>query len=251
MKNNQELYQKRDVGGCRCRDCTCPTDEQGSGLEEPRVSGCNTEIDDVEMVGEGEGEERQMDAGQGGEERIKDGQDGKGEVEAGQESPDQDAESPDPEALKDEVVSLQQRVEELTQQLVRLHADFDNYRKRSRKNLQEEIVRANEELVGKLLPVLDNLERALAVDSDASAASIREGVQLVYRQFLDILSKEGLEPIAALGETFDPNLHEAVMVETVADPEMENRILEEFQRGYTFRERVLRAAVVKVGKADN
>ena len=250
MKNNQEMHHEQEVSGCCCHDCTCRSEEKGSGAQESGAPGTNTQEEIMDKVRE-EGGENQVEEDQGGEGRVEEEQDENGEVDEGQESEVDYAESLDPEVLKDEVVSLRQRVEELTQQLMRLQADFDNYRKRSRRDLQEGIIRANEELVRQLLPVLDNLERALAVDSDASAASIREGVQLVYRQFLDILSKEGLEPIEALGEDFDPTLHEAVMVETVEDPEMENRILQEFQKGYTFRERVLRAAVVKVGKADN
>ncbi len=250
MKNNQEMHHEQEVSGCCCHDRTCRSEEKESGAQESGAPGTNTQEEIMDKVRE-EGGENQVEEDQGGEGRVEEEQDENGEVDEGQESEVDYAESLDPEVLKDEVVSLRQRVEELTQQLMRLQADFDNYRKRSRRDLQEGIIRANEELVRQLLPVLDNLERALAVDSDASAASIREGVQLVYRQFLDILSKEGLEPIEALGEDFDPTLHEAVMVETVEDPEMENRILQEFQKGYTFRERVLRAAVVKVGKADN
>ncbi|NLY29506.1 MAG: nucleotide exchange factor GrpE [Firmicutes bacterium] len=251
MKNNQEMHQEREVSGCRCHDCTCRSDEKGSRAQEPSAAGNNTQEEIVDMVREGEGGERQAEEGRGGEGQVEKELGEDHGVEEGQEPDTEGAEFLDPEVIKDEVVNLRQRVEELTQQLVRLQADFDNYRKRSRRDLQEGIIRANEELVRELLPVLDNLERAIAVDSEASQASIREGVQLVYRQFLDILAKEGLEPIQALGEDFDPNLHEAVMVETVEDPEMENRILQEFQKGYTFRERVLRAAVVKVGKADN
>jgi molecular chaperone GrpE len=183
--------------------------------------------------------------------QVEEGEAREGQVDQGQEPEGADVGPLDPETLKEEAVRWQERAEELTQQLLRLQADFDNYRKRSRRDLQEGIIRANEELVRQLLPVLDNLERALAADSDASEDSIREGVQLIYRQFMDILSREGLEPIRAVGEDFDPNLHDAVMMEAVEDPEMENQILQEFQKGYTFRERVLRAAVVKVATAGD
>ncbi|NMB11654.1 MAG: nucleotide exchange factor GrpE [Firmicutes bacterium] len=167
------------------------------------------------------------------------------------EEPENGAETPDPEALQAKVLRLEREKEELKQSLIRLQADFDNARRRSRKEEQEVIIRANEELVGRLLPVLDNLDRALAVEGDGSGDSVRDGVELVYRQLLDILGKEGLEPIKAMGEVFDPNIHEAAMVEMVDEPELENRIIQELQKGYSFRERVLRAAVVKVAKVKD
>lgn len=178
------------------------------------------------------------------------------ELEADPETAETEAEargvdSLEPEALWAEIVRLQEREEELSESLLRLRADFDNYRRRNRRELQEGITRANEELIGQLLPVLDNLDRALAVQGDARDNSIRDGLELVYRQFLDILAKEGLEPIKAVGEVFDPNIHNAVMVEHVDDPEMDNKIIQELQKGYSFRERVLRAAVVKVAKASD
>lgn len=247
MKDNQELHQERGVD-CGCGDGSCGTEKQTAGVQEPETSGCSIREEVVDGLREREGKEKQE--GQGGVGRVEQDQSASGQTDGGEEPAGEDAEVLDPQVLKEEVSSLRQQVAELTQQLLRLHADFDNYRKRTRKNMEEEILRANEALVKQLLPVLDNLERALAVDSDASEASVREGVELVYRQFLDILSREGLQPIKAVGEPFDPNLHEAMMVETVEDPELENRVIGEFLKGYTFRERVLRAAMVKVGKAQ-
>jgi molecular chaperone GrpE len=155
------------------------------------------------------------------------------------------------EALQAEIIRLQEREEELNQRLTRLQADFDNFRKRNRKELQEGITRANEELIGQLLPVLDNFDRALAARDNACVDSLRDGLELVHRQFLDILAKEGLQPIKAVGETFDPNIHEAVMVEEVDEPKMDNQIIQQLQKGYSFRERLLRAAVVKVAKVSD
>lgn len=241
MKNNQEPRPEQQVSSCRCRDCSCHNEEKHSGAQEPNASGCDSQGEMSGFVKEEESAARQVEEGEARE----------GQVDQGQEPEGADVGPLDPETLKEEAVRWQERAEELTQQLLRLQADFDNYRKRSRRDLQEGIIRANEELVRQLLPVLDNLERALAADSDASEDSIREGVQLIYRQFMDILSREGLEPIRAVGEDFDPNLHDAVMMEAVEDPEMENQILQEFQKGYTFRERVLRAAVVKVARASD
>jgi molecular chaperone GrpE len=234
MKNHQQSPKERASSNqCSCQDCSCQSKEKETkaptGQEDVSSLGLETN--------------RQTETQPLGEE----GEPG----EAMAEEPENGAETLDPETLQAEVLRLEQEKDELNQKLIRLQADFDNYRRRNRKELQEGIIRANEELIGGLLPVLDNLDRALAVEGDASGDSIRDGVELVYRQFLDILGKEGLEPIKAMGEIFDPNIHEAAMVEMVDEPELENRIIQELQKGYSFHERVLRAAVVKVAKVKD
>lgn len=157
----------------------------------------------------------------------------------------------DLEALSQKLQDLEAQEAELNQRLLRLQADFDNYRRRTRKEIQENIVRANEELIDELLPVIDNFERALVPREGASAESIRTGVELVYRQFLDILGKEGLTPIETVGEPFDPHVHDAALVETTCDPALDNHVVQELQKGYCFGDRVLRAAVVKVAKIED
>ncbi len=97
-----------------------------------------------------------------------------------------------------------------------------------------------------MLPVLDNLDRALAVgDSDDSNAALREGLVMIHKQLTDQLAEEGLQPIDAMDQLFDPNLHDAVATESDADAPA-NTVVEEFQRGYLFRNRVLRHALVRV-----
>ena len=125
----------------------------------------------------------------------------------------------------------------------RARADFENLRKRVEREREEETTRAGMALVRDILPVLDNLERALADQS--VTGPFREGVALIQRQLQDVLARAGLEPIEALGETFDPVFHEAVVTERT--PRFEhNRVLEEIQKGYRYRGRVLRPALVKV-----
>lgn len=140
---------------------------------------------------------------------------------------------------------------ELEQRLLRMRADYDNFRRRSRQEKQENIIRANEELIAELLPVLDNFHRALHAQNDGDGESIRSGVELLYRQFFEILGSKGLEPIKTVGEVFDPHLHDAVGIEETCDPKQDNQIVEELQKGYLFGDRVLRAAVVKVAKIQN
>jgi molecular chaperone GrpE len=133
-----------------------------------------------------------------------------------------------------------------------LRADYDNLRKRIDRERQEFELYANFALVGRLLPVVDNLERALAAaERDGGDAALIEGLVMIHRQLSDQLSSEGLTAIDALGRSFDPNLHDAVLTEpsTEFPP---NTIMEELQKGYVFQDRVLRAAMVKVstGVAD-
>jgi molecular chaperone GrpE len=106
-----------------------------------------------------------------------------------------------------------------------------------------------EELVVNLLPVLDNFERAVeAAQSTPKSDALQEGVALIQRQLQDVLTKAGVEPITALGETFDPNLHEAMMQVEAPDEMEPNTVVEELRRGYRLHERVIRPSLVKVAK---
>lgn len=135
--------------------------------------------------------------------------------------------------------------------LLRKQAEFDNYRKRMERERDESGASAAREVLKRLLPVLDNMERALRT-SEGSTDPLRRGIEMVHQQFLDLLKKEGIRPIDALGSCFDPRLHEAVEVLDVAGFEADV-ILEEMQKGYTWNDRLLRPALVKVssGKAPN
>ncbi|MBI4160919.1 MAG: nucleotide exchange factor GrpE [Acidobacteria bacterium] len=161
------------------------------------------------------------------------------------------AESPPPsapgaEALRAELEALRRERDEIQERLLRKHADLENARKRLEREKEEFLRFAAARLVAGLLPVLDNLERALAVQpGPAAEGGIREGVRLVQQQFLDILISEGLEPFSPAGERFDPDRHEAVLSEERPDRPPEE-VLEVLQQGYRFRGRLLRPARVKV-----
>lgn len=130
-------------------------------------------------------------------------------------------------------------------QLQRSRAEFANYQKRSRAQAETDRAYAVGALATDLLGVLDNFERAMQAASAAGASSIVEGLEMVHRQFLDTLAKHGVEPIDALGQPFDPALHEAIAQRP--DPEHpEGTIVEEFGRGYKLRDRVLRPSRVVV-----
>jgi molecular chaperone GrpE len=133
----------------------------------------------------------------------------------------------------------------LLDRLARAQAEFENARRRAVKEQQDFRDFASVEVIKSLLPVIDSFERALQSKSDA--AEFRSGVELIYKQLQDVLAKLGVRPVAAKGEQFDPHVHEAIeMVETpnAADHE----VLEEWQRGYKFKDRLVRPAMVKVAK---
>ena len=158
----------------------------------------------------------------------------------------------DPETVPSspsEESALRERVAELEGELAAARADFYNYRQRMAKERQQIRRLVTDDTISSLLPVLDNLDRALAVPEDGSAKDVLVGVGMVRRQFLSMLEELGVRVIPTEGAPFDPALHDAVETVPVEDPEQDGRILEELTRGYRTDERVLRASRVTVGKA--
>jgi molecular chaperone GrpE len=128
--------------------------------------------------------------------------------------------------------------------LARLQAEFDNFRKRSVRDQQDFRDYALVEALKSLLPILDSLDRALKT-TGVSVQDFRAGIELIDKQFHDALARLGVEPIPAEGEIFDPNLHQAVqMVDT--DEVADNHVIDELQRGYRIKDRLLRPAMVRV-----
>ena len=145
--------------------------------------------------------------------------------------------------------ALRERIAELEGELATVRADFYNYRQRMAKERQQMRRLVTDDTISALLPVLDNLDRALTVPEDGSAKDVLVGVGMVRRQFLSTLEELGVRIIPTEGASFDPALHDAVETVPVEDPELDGRILEELTRGYRTDERVLRASRVTVGKA--
>jgi len=154
-------------------------------------------------------------------------------------------------SLEEQVNLKDAQIEELMNRLKQLQADFDNYRRRTKKEKEEMVDHATTELIKKLLPVLDNFERAMRVDSDdATSNSFLEGIEMIFKQLKEVLLKEGLKPIEVVGEQFDPSKHEAVM-RVKSEEHEENVIIEEVRKGYTIKDKVIRPAMVKVAcKSD-
>jgi len=147
------------------------------------------------------------------------------------------------DALAAERDRLAEEKNELRDRLLRLQAEFDNFRRRAEREKRELSEYANSESVNSILPILDDFERALKVECNGK--DYARGMEMIYQRLFDALKKLGLEPISAKDQKFDPHVHHAVdMVET--DDVEDNTVLEEYQRGYNFRGRPLRPAMVKV-----
>jgi molecular chaperone GrpE len=149
----------------------------------------------------------------------------------------------------DPLEAAKAEVAKLRDQLLRTAADFDNFRKRSRRELADMEKRAREDLIKDLLPVFDNLERATAhAETATDVKALADGIGLVMRQFIDTLSKIGIERIKAQGEPFDPAFHEAVQqFETTEHPP--GTVMHEVQAGYKQGDKLVRPAIVVVAKA--
>jgi molecular chaperone GrpE len=154
-------------------------------------------------------------------------------------------------ATRAELKRVEAERADLLDQLSRRQADFENYRKRVDRERNETYNRMVGDVVSKLLPVLDNLRRALDTEASQQAGESEEfrhflqGVELIYKQLSDVLESLGLQPVAAVGERFDPHVHEAVITEQREDYEPDT-VIQELVRGYRLGEKLLRPAIVKV-----
>ncbi|AVI41679.1 nucleotide exchange factor GrpE [Bacillus pumilus] len=151
-------------------------------------------------------------------------------------------------AFQEKIDELQQLLDEKENKILRVQADFENYKRRARTEVETVQKYRSQHVVSDLLPALDNFERALGIDPDnEQAKSLLEGMQMVYRQLVEALKNEGVEPIEAVGKEFDPNLHQAVM--QVEDENFDsNIVVEELQKGYKLKDRVIRPSMVKVNQ---
>lgn len=146
-----------------------------------------------------------------------------------------------------ETEKLKAERDALLDRLARLQAEFDNARKRAVREQQDFREYAAADVIRNFLPVLDSFERALKVAGDSNSNDFRNGIDLIYRLLQDALQKSGVQPINAVGQAFDPRMHEAVeMVDTTAVPD--HQVIEELQRGYKYKDRLLRPAMVKVAR---
>jgi molecular chaperone GrpE len=152
------------------------------------------------------------------------------------------------EADESPLAALRREKDALQDRLLRTAAEFDNYRKRVERDRKDQAEAAMADALEDLLPIMDNLERALQAPAGDGADSYRKGVELIHRQMEDLLRKRGVTPIQAVGADFDPRFHQSVMHE-VSSEHREGEVMEELRRGYMLGDRLLRASMVKVAKA--
>lgn len=152
------------------------------------------------------------------------------------------------EELEKALAAAVEKQHEAEERMLRIAAEFENYKKRKARECETIINFAEENLIKELLPAIDNLERAMALESGASQASaLLEGVELTYKGLMSALEKIGLRKIESVGKPFDPNLHNALAMEASTEIPAQSIILE-FEKGYHFKDKLIRAAKVVVSK---
>lgn len=168
------------------------------------------------------------------------------------EAPEADAESADDKEKKsffkkkEKKDKKDEKIDELNDRLIRNMAEFDNFRKRSEKEKAQMFEIGAKDIIEKILPVVDNFERGLnTVTEEEKDSAFVQGIDKIYKQLVQTLETAGVKPIEAVGKEFDPNFHNAVM-HTEDDTVGENIVVEEFQKGYTYRDTVVRHSMVKV-----
>ena len=146
-------------------------------------------------------------------------------------------------SAEEEIDATEQEILDLKNSLSRIQADFINFKNRTQKEKAQSIALANEGLILRLLPVIDDLERAL--DQKNCINDFSEGISMIYKNMIEILKGEGLEEVPSVGEPFDPNFHHAVVMEDNDELES-NHIIETLQKGYVLNDKVIRPSMVKV-----
>jgi molecular chaperone GrpE len=175
--------------------------------------------------------------------------DGRGEAKAEVDLlPADDAAPAGAEAVTDALAELRRERDEYYDLLLRKTAEFENFRKRIERERREMTEQAAAGLIEELLPLVDDLERALQADPTSGADAYRQGVEIIYKQLLELLRKRGVTPIEAVGADFDPHVHQAVDQAVSAD-HREGEVMAELRRGYMLGDRLLRPAMVRVAKS--
>ena len=175
-------------------------------------------------------------------------------VEETEETPQEEAEQPEKELtpeekLQLEVEKLQTEQEEMKDKYLRLSAEFDNYRKRTMKEKAELILNGGEKTITAILPVIDDFERALATMQKATdVEAVKEGVELIYNKFMQILGQNGVKPIETKEQELDTDFHDAIAIIDAPAEELKGKILDCVETGYMLNDKVIRHAKVVVGK---
>jgi len=153
--------------------------------------------------------------------------------------------------LEEKLETEQEKTKEYLNRLKYLQADFENYRKRVEKEVQEAVQRGNEKLVACLIDIMDDLEKAISAgESTENKGALLEGIKMVHKNLDKLLEKEGLERLECVGQAFDPNMHE-VLAEVPTKNHQSGTVVEEARKGFMFKGKVLRPSIVKVACEDS
>jgi len=158
-----------------------------------------------------------------------------------------DYESLSREELIAALIKAQEEADDFKTRSLRVQADFDNFRRRSRQEKEEFAAYANTRIIEELLPVIDTFDMALKTPDDADIKTLLVGVQMVHRQLMTVLENQGVQSIEAFGQPFDPNFHEGIM-QVESDEHPANTVVEELRKGYRLKDRVIRPSMVKVSQ---
>ena len=201
-------------------------------------------VDDVKMTEKDADAAKTAGAEDDGTQAQKENTDAENPKEASQSSESQSADGIDTKK-KDAKDAL---IEELQDKVKRQMAEFDNFRKRTEKEKSSMFEMGASDMIKKLLPIVDNFERSLAIENPSEeVANFLKGYEMIYKQIMTLLENQGVKVIEAEGKEFDPNFHQAVM--TVSDENFKpGMVVEELQKGYMLKDRVLRATLVKVSE---
>lgn len=216
-----------------------------SKKDEQKMQDMQKDIDAAEAEMEGQ-EAEPEDAKDSTDAPEAEAQDAQASTEAPEQEAEADAEEkePDVETLKKKIASLEAEARDREDKMLRLRADFENYRRRSTKEQAELGDTVTQALIKDLLPIIDNFDRAMSAEQKDGDA-FKKGVEMIYTQLGEILKKDGLEVIETEGKKFDPQFHQAVM--RVENPDLpDDTIAQELQKGYMVKGRVIRPSMVQV-----
>lgn len=190
----------------------------------------------------------QKDMGENLEEKIKETVEENADQVTGPEEtsvPDsKEKEADELTELKEKLAKAEENAKKNYDSYLRALAEIENMRKRFNRDREEYIKYASMSIMKKLLPIIDNLERALDENTNQDFETFKKGVEMIYKNLVDVIKSEGVEPIEALGKPFDPEYHQPLMMEESDEPS--NTVIEELQKGYMMHGRVLRPSLVKV-----
>ena len=219
-----------------------------AGEEKDETAPSHAEEENVQKEAAIEAEEESMRDKTAADEEEENEQAGEEETMTGEEGSEDQTDGSKNEKrsfFKKKKDKKDEKIEELTNQLKRQMAEFDNFRKRTDKEKSSMFDMGARSTVEKILPIVDNFERGLAMKKDEERTPFTDGMEMVYKQLQAVLEGMDVKPIEAVGQPFDPNFHNAIMQDTESDAP-ENTVVEEFQKGYTYKGNVIRYSMVKV-----